>query len=198
MTIYDGRSALLSVSKKEGIEPFAQGLVDLGLQVISTGRTEARLNAAEVPVTPIAEINGGEALGGRVKTLSRPIFGGMLSDSSPGNKAELQELGWPNIAVVAYNFYPLSEAVNAPGATLETILPSVDIGGPAGVAAAFKGGKIVVVDPADYNRVLDWLKNTELQAADLPMELWAKAMAAVSTYYTQLAYWLGGQSGTSA
>ena len=76
--------ALISVYDKRGLDDFARGLSELGIEILSTGGTRKALEAAGVPVTPVSEVTGHpEMLDGRVKTLHPKIHGGILADRSP-------------------------------------------------------------------------------------------------------------------
>ncbi len=148
--------ALISVWDKTGVVDFATRLSGLGWEIVSSGGTAAALAEAGVPVLAVEDVTGSpEILDGRVKTLHPRIHGGILADrSKPAHLASLDEHGIAAIDLVVCNLYPFR---SDPGPEL------IDIGGPAMVRAAAKnhgdesGGVGVVVDPADYEPVLEEL-----------------------------------------
>jgi phosphoribosylaminoimidazolecarboxamide formyltransferase/IMP cyclohydrolase len=150
--------AILSVSDKRGLVEFARGLVELGVEVYSTGGTHAALAAAGVPVRSISQLTGfPEILDGRVKTLHPAVHGGILARRDrPEHLEELARHGLQTIDLVAVNLYPFVQTVSKAGVSLEEALENIDIGGPTMVRAAAKNFPhvVVVVDPEDYAPVL--------------------------------------------
>ena len=140
---------LISVTDKSGIEKF-KALADIGWQIISTGGTAKALEAAGIVCTPIETITGfPEMMDGRLKTLHPNIFGGILADrSKPGHMEAIAAHGIEPIDVVVVNLYAFDKK---PG------IENIDIGGPSLLRAAAKNGAsvTVVVDPADYDAVID-------------------------------------------
>lgn len=121
--------ALLSVYDKDGICPFAQGLVDLGWNIISSGGTAKVLKEAGIPVTDVTEISGLPAiLGHRVVTLVPQIHGGLLATEDM--RPELEALGYPWIDLCCVDFYPLLDAIDDPKASEQSVIDKTDIGGP--------------------------------------------------------------------
>ena len=187
--------ALLSVYDKTGLSDFARGLIDLGVELVSTGGTLRELRAAGLPVTAVADVTRfPEILDGRVKTLHPAIHGGLLARrADPDHEAELATHGIARIDLVAGNLYPFAETVRDREIALEEALEQIDIGGPAMIRAAAKNfpAVVVVVDPADYPAVVD-----DLGRGDLPLErrraLAAKAFAHVSAYDAVVAEYLRG------
>jgi phosphoribosylaminoimidazolecarboxamide formyltransferase / IMP cyclohydrolase len=161
--------ALLSVSNKHGLIEFARGLAALGWDLLSTGGTARAIRDAGLSVTDVSEITKHpEILGGRVKTLHPAVHSGILSRRSvPEDAATLAEHGYAEIDLVAVNLYPFHEAVDA-GATLADAMEEVDIGGPTMLRAAAKNHAAVltVVDPEDYGRILEALRDNR---ADLEL-----------------------------
>ena len=153
--------ALISVSDKTGLAPFARGLADLGYQLLSTGGTAKALEAEGLAVSQVSEITGfPEMLDGRVKTLHPRVHGGILARrDKPDHLASLAEHGIPLIDLVVVNLYPFAKAAADPGTTVPGLIEQIDIGGPGMVRAAAKNFRdvLVLVDPADYPRVLDAL-----------------------------------------
>lgn len=153
------RRALLSVSDKTGIVAFGRALADRGWEVLSTGGTARVLRGAGVPVTDVSAVTGHpEMMDGRIKTLHPAIHAGLLARRDlAGDMAELEGQGYGAIDLVAVNLYPFRETIAAPGVSLADAMENVDIGGPALIRAAAKSHRFVwvVVDPADYDGVLE-------------------------------------------
>jgi phosphoribosylaminoimidazolecarboxamide formyltransferase/IMP cyclohydrolase len=152
------KQALLSVSEKTGLVPFARGLAALGVKLLSTGGTARALAEAGLPVTEIGDYTGfPEMLDGRLKTLHPKVHGGILARRDlPAHVAALEKHGMPTIDLVVVNLYPFREAVAKPGCTLEDAIENIDIGGPTMVRAAAKNWHDVgiVVEPHDYPALL--------------------------------------------
>jgi phosphoribosylaminoimidazolecarboxamide formyltransferase/IMP cyclohydrolase len=149
--------AILSVSDKRGLVDFAQGLSNLGWELVSTGGTARAIREAGFTVLDVSEItHHPEILGGRVKTLHPAVHSGILARRNiPEDATTLAQHGYAPIDLVAVNLYPFHEAV-ASGAALDDAVEEIDIGGPTMLRAAAKNHAdvITVVDPADYPRVL--------------------------------------------
>lgn len=159
--------ALISVSNKIGIVDFAQGLRQLGWEIVSTGGTKKVLEEAGIEVIPIEKVTGNpEVFDGRMKTISFQIESAILYDrNNPDHVMQAEDLCIVPINLVVCNFYPFEEAVKKPGITDAEAIEQIDIGGPCMVRAAAKnylGGVTVVVDPEDYPRVLELLTNGEV------------------------------------
>lgn len=157
MTIIPVKRALLSVSDKTGIVDLAKNLVELGIEIISTGGTSKLLREANLPHRQVDEVTAlPEMLDGRVKTLHPKIHGGILGKRDVHQaEADLQKIEWIDLVVV--NFYPFSTAMQKhPHLTWDQVVEYIDIGGPTMVRAAAKNFAWVgvVVDPADYTQVL--------------------------------------------
>jgi phosphoribosylaminoimidazolecarboxamide formyltransferase/IMP cyclohydrolase len=185
--------AIISVSDKTGVTDFAQGLSQLGFEIFSTGGTKKALAEAEVPVKSVSEITGfPEILNGRVKTLHPAVHGGLLAKRSlPAHMAELAENKIEVIDLVAVNLYPFVQTVAKAGVTLDDALENIDIGGPTMIRAAAKNfpSVVVVVDPADYQLVLEKLKGGELDLAERK-RLAQKAFQHVAVYDTAISQYL--------
>jgi phosphoribosylaminoimidazolecarboxamide formyltransferase / IMP cyclohydrolase len=156
-------TALLSVSDKTGIVDFAKSLAGLGVRLLSTGGTARLLAEAGLAVTEVAEVTGApEMLDGRVKTLHPRIHGGLLARRDlPAHMAALREHGIGTIDLLVVNLYPFAQATARPDCTLEEAIENIDIGGPAMLRAAAKNWAdvAVLIDPADYARVLAELRD---------------------------------------
>ena len=152
------RRALLSVSDKTGITDFARALHDRGFELLSTGGTARAIQEAGLPVTKVSAVTGhAEIMDGRVKTLHPAIHGPLLARREvEGDLAALEEHGYGLIDVVAVNLYPFRETVARGDVSVGDAMEQVDIGGPTMIRAAAKNHAhvLVVVDPADYPRVL--------------------------------------------
>ena len=160
-------TALLSVSDKTGVVDFARALAGLGVRLLSTGGTARLLAEAGLAVTEVAEVTGSpEMLDGRVKTLHPRIHGGLLARRElPSHMAALAEHGIDTIELLVVNLYPFAQATARADCTLEDAIENIDIGGPAMLRAAAKNWAdvTVLVDPADYARVLDELRGGGVQ-----------------------------------
>jgi len=185
--------ALISVSDKRGILPFAQGLVNLGWDIISTGGTHAALKAGGVPVQPVDKITGfPEILDGRVKTLHPAIHAGLLARRDMAeHTAALKNHGITPIDLLAVNLYPFRETVAKPQVSFEDAIENIDVGGPAMLRSAAKNHEsvIVVVDPTDYGRVLDLLRRGEVPRA-VRQEFAAKVFSHTADYDGAIARYL--------
>ena len=156
--------ALLSVSDKSGIVEFARALAALGVQILSTGGTAKLLEKEGIAVTEVSAYTGfPEMLDGRVKTLHPKIHAGLLARrDDPGHLAALRSAGIPPIDLLVVNLYPFQASVADPDCSFEEAIENIDIGGPALLRAAAKNhaGVGVVVDPADYARVLEEMRSS--------------------------------------
>ena len=153
--------ALISVSDKTDLVPFAKGLADRGFQLLSTGGTARTLTEAGLPVIAIGEVTGfPEMMGGRVKTLHPRVHGGILARRhNAADLAAAAEHGIELIDLVVVNLYPFAAAAANPDTPFEGLIEEIDIGGPSMVRAAAKnfGDVLVVVSPSDYASVLEQL-----------------------------------------
>jgi phosphoribosylaminoimidazolecarboxamide formyltransferase/IMP cyclohydrolase len=189
------RRALLSVSDKTGIVPFAEGLVERGWQLVSTGGTAKTLRESGLTVISVSDMTGHpEIMDGRVKTLHPAVHAGLLARRSrPSDMAELAALGYRQIDLVCVNLYPFRDTVKK-RVSMDTAMEQVDIGGPTMVRAAAKSHKdvYVIVEPADYDAVLAGLDGPDASA--LRRTLAAKAFRHVSAYDAAVAEYLGSKA----
>jgi phosphoribosylaminoimidazolecarboxamide formyltransferase/IMP cyclohydrolase len=150
--------ALLSVSDKTGLIDFARDLAGLGWELLSTGGTAKTLRDAGLTVTDVSAVTGHpEMMDGRVKTLHPAVHAGLLARRDRADDMQaLAEQGYATIDIVAVNLYPFHEAA-ASNAPIPQAMEKVDIGGPSMLRSAAKNhaSVLVVVDPADYARVID-------------------------------------------
>jgi phosphoribosylaminoimidazolecarboxamide formyltransferase/IMP cyclohydrolase len=155
------RRALLSVSDKTGLVDLARGLTAYGIELLSTGGTARALRDAGLAVTEVAEVTGfPEMLDGRVKTLHPRIHGGLLAiRNDPNHEAQLRAESIRPIDLLVVSLYPFEATLAAPATTVAEAIEQIDIGGPAMLRSAAKNfeGVAVVVDPADYARLLQEL-----------------------------------------
>jgi phosphoribosylaminoimidazolecarboxamide formyltransferase / IMP cyclohydrolase len=191
--------ALLSVSDKTGLVPFARALAAMGVQLVSTGGTARVLAEAGLPVADVAAVTGfPEMLDGRVKTLHPAIHGGILARRDLGaHQDALAAHGIDTIDLVVVNLYPFAATV-ARGAPFDACIENIDIGGPSLIRGAAKNHDFVTVvaDPAQYDAVL--AEMTAHQGATtlaLRRRLAAAAFAATAAYDAAIAHWFARASG---
>ncbi len=192
------KRALLSVSDKTGIVEFARQLEELGYEVVSTGGTARTLQENGITVTGISDVTGfPECLDGRVKTLHPAVHAGILAmRSNPEHMAQLEKLGITPIDVVAINLYPFKQTILKDGVTLEEAIENIDIGGPTMIRAAAKNWQdvAVIVDPADYDSVIEGLKAGEL-SREAKFHLAAKVFEHTAAYDALISNYLRKQMG---
>lgn len=185
--------AILSVCDKAGIVDFARQLQSLKVDIFSTGGTGKSLTEAGLRVQNISDITGfPEILGGRVKTLHPAVYGGILARRDlPQHLEELTRHKIEPIDMVVVNLYPFEETVAKPGVALEDALENIDIGGPAMIRAAAKNfpSVLVVVDPSDYDAIIERLKDGTIDLT-FRKELAQKAFQHVALYDTAISQYL--------
>ena len=183
--------ALLSVYDKEGLVELAQGLSDLGWELVASGNTSAKLTEAGIAHAEVADVTGSpEMLGGRVKTLHPKIHGGILADrSKPEHLADLEANDIAGIDLVVSNLYPFSS---------DPSIELIDVGGPTMVRAAAKNHEHVgiLTSPADYPVVLAELRESGGLSAATRRRLARAAFAHTAAYDAAIVAWLdaGGPS----
>jgi phosphoribosylaminoimidazolecarboxamide formyltransferase / IMP cyclohydrolase len=187
--------ALLSVSDKTGLVPFASALVALGWELVSTGGTAKALTAAGLPVIGISDVTGfPEMMDGRVKTLHPRVHAGILARRQrPDDVAALAAHDITAIDLVAVNLYPFAQAAARTDIGFDALIDEIDIGGPSLLRAAAKnfGDVLVVVEPADYARVGDALADPAGPTPALRFELARRAFAHTAAYDQMIATTLG-------
>ncbi len=180
--------ALLSVSDKTGILDLARGLAARGFELVSTGGTARTLSEGDLAVTNVSAVTGfPEMMDGRVKTLHPALHGGILARRDrPDDLAAIGRHGIGLVDLVVVNLYPFVKAASNPATPFDALVEEIDIGGPSLVRAAAKNfrGVLVVVDPADYARLLAELDGTPTLA--FRYDLMRKALAHTGAYDTAI------------
>ncbi|HEX2167722.1 MAG TPA: bifunctional phosphoribosylaminoimidazolecarboxamide formyltransferase/IMP cyclohydrolase [Longimicrobiales bacterium] len=192
--------ALLSVSDKTGIVDLARELHGMKWDILSTGGTARMLREAGLPVRDVSEVtHHPEMMDGRVKTLHPAVHAGILARRErPDDMAALEAHGYAPIDMVVVNLYPFHEAVAA-GSELGVAMEKVDIGGPTMLRAAAKNhaSLLVMVDPQDYARVADALREGG-ELVDLRRELAGKVFAHTAAYDAAIAGYFARAAGGGA
>jgi phosphoribosylaminoimidazolecarboxamide formyltransferase / IMP cyclohydrolase len=188
--------ALLSVSDKTGLAEFAKELHDMGVELLSTGGTSAALRDAGLPVIDVSEFTGApELFDGRLKTLHPKVHGGLLQRRDDANHiAQAKANNIPPIDLVVVNLYPFEETVAKPNVTLEEAIEKIDIGGPSMLRSAAKNhmSVTVIVDPADYGRVIEEMKeNNGNTTKGFREQLAVKVFMRTSQYDAAITDYLG-------
>ncbi|MFI5312025.1 MAG: bifunctional phosphoribosylaminoimidazolecarboxamide formyltransferase/IMP cyclohydrolase [Gemmatimonadales bacterium] len=188
--------ALLSVSDKSGLAEFAAGLHALGWELVSTGGTARAMREASLPCTDVSAVTHfPEMLDGRVKTLHPAVHGGLLARRDlADHMAAISSQSIQPIDLVCVNLYPFRSTARRKGVTPEEVIEQIDIGGPSMLRSAAKNfaAVTVVVDPADYGRVLQVLREKR-DDLDLRRELAAKVFEHTAAYDSTIAAWFALQ-----
>lgn len=186
--------ALISVSDKNGIVEFAKNLLDLGVEIISTGGTHKALENAGIKVTGISEVTGfPECLDGRVKTLHPSIHAGLLAmRKNPEHMKQLDELNIETIDIVAVNLYPFKQTILKDNVTRAEAIENIDIGGPTMLRSAAKNYQdvAVIVDPGDYYKVIEELKENKEVSLETKFYLCSKVFEHTAHYDTLIATYM--------
>lgn len=184
------KRALISVSDKTGIIEFAKGLLELGVEILSTGGTKKALEEAGLVVTGVEDVTGfPEILEGRVKTLHPFIHGGLLAKRIPEHLEQLNQQGITPIDLVCVNLYPFQQTIAKPNVTEEDAIENIDIGGPTMLRSAAKNHDYVtvVVDAQDYDGVLAELKANGTVSKETNKRLAAKVFRHTASYDAYIA-----------
>ena len=190
------RRALISVSDKRDLVSFARGLADLDVEILSTGGTCRQLREAGIDAIEVSDKTGfPEIMDGRVKTLHPVIHGGLLGRRGT-DESVMAEHGIEPIDLLVVNLYPFEQTISREDATLADAIENIDIGGPAMIRAASKNhdGVAVVVDPGDYDAVLETLNDGEM-SIEQRRRLAAKAYAHTASYDTAITRYLSASLG---
>jgi phosphoribosylaminoimidazolecarboxamide formyltransferase/IMP cyclohydrolase len=194
------RRALLSVSEKSGVAELARELEAMGVEILSTGGTARALRDAGVTVKDVSEHTGfPEMMEGRLKTLHPKIHGGLLGRRDrPEDVKDMERHGIAPIDMVVVNLYPFEATVSRPGVALAEAIENIDIGGPTMLRSAAKNyaDVTVVVDPADYARVLEEMRATGGEVTgETRFRLARKVFAHTARYDALIAEYLEGVAG---
>jgi phosphoribosylaminoimidazolecarboxamide formyltransferase/IMP cyclohydrolase len=186
--------ALISLTDKSGIDDFARRLQAMGVAILSTGGTAKKMRDNGIKVMDVSEFTGfPEMLDGRVKTLHPKVHGGILAQkTNPDHLAQMAAHGLLPIDLVAVNLYAFEKTVADPGCSLAAAIENIDIGGPTMLRAAAKNYRdvTVLVDPADYPRVIGEMEETGNTTLKTRFRLAAKVFALTSRYDTAISAWL--------
>ena len=195
------KRAIVSVSDKKGVVDFAKGLASLGYEILSTGGTAKALREAGVKVTDVAAYTGSpEILDGRVKTLHPKIHGGLLGRRNDAkHAAEMAQQGIAPLDLVAVNLYPFEATIGKADCAFEDAIENIDIGGPSMLRSAAKNHQdvVVIVDPGDYERVLEALRGGSV-SQETRRELARKVFQHTSRYDGVIAGYLEAQDAAGA
>ena len=186
------RRALLSVTDKTGLLPFAQQLAGHGVELVSTGGTARSLREAGLKVLDVSDLTGfPEMLDGRVKTLHPKVHGGILHIRSRAeHRAAVEEHGIQPIDMVVVNLYAFEKTVAKPGASFAEVIENIDIGGPSMVRSAAKNFEDVAIVTAasDYPALAEELKaHSGSLSRETRWRLAQKAFAVTAAYDTAIA-----------
>lgn len=180
------KQALLSVSDKTGIVEFARELVGLGYHILSTGGTAKLLAKEGVEVEEVSHYTGfPEMLDGRVKTLDPHIHAGILARRCvPEHMKAIADHKIDPIDIVCVNLYPFEQTIARPDCTFAMAIENIDIGGPTMIRAAAKNHEsvAVIVDPADYSKVIEEIKAEGAVGAKTRLALAKKVFAHTARY----------------
>jgi phosphoribosylaminoimidazolecarboxamide formyltransferase/IMP cyclohydrolase len=194
--------ALVSVSDKSGVVPFARRLAAFGVELLSTGGTARVLREAGIDVREVSEYTGfPELLDGRLKTLHPKIHGGLLARRDPAHLSQLREHGIEPIDMAVVNLYPFGQSIAGPGSGLPRAIEDIDIGGPALIRAAAKNYThvAVVTNPDMYERVASELEQRDGDLSEAThFALGVAAFRHTARYDGAIADYLGAIEGGAA
>lgn len=193
--------ALLSVSDKTGLLPFAKGLAEAGVELFSTGGTRRELEAAGLAVRDVADYTGSpEMMDGRVKTLHPKVHGGILCRHDHiGDMQSLDDHQISRFELVVVNLYPFSQTVAKPDTTFADAIEKIDIGGPTLVRGAAKNHAFVAIasNPKQYPEILTAIQAGGGTSLEMRRELAAAAFAHTADYDAAIAQYFAQQTGES-
>ena len=189
------RRALLSVSDKTGLVELSRSLMEMGVELVSTGGTARALTEAGLEVRDVSSLTGfPEMMDGRVKTLHPAVHGGLLAvRGNAQHEAAQRSHGIGNIDLLVVNLYPFEDTI-AGDADWDTAIENIDVGGPAMIRAASKNHRsvTVIVDPSDYEPVLAEMREHGCATLSATRKLLAaKAFARTAAYDAAIAQWFG-------
>ncbi|MCX8021417.1 MAG: hypothetical protein N2745_01420 [Syntrophorhabdaceae bacterium] len=185
------RRAIISVSNKAGLSEFAPFLKSYGVEIISTGGTKRYLDEIGVNPMEISAYTGfPEIMDGRVKTLHPKVHGGILNiRENEEHKKAKEGLGIKDIDMIVVNLYPFKEVVSK-GCTFEEAIENIDIGGPSMIRAGAKNYKYVtvIVDPADYTKVMEEMRINDGSVSEETNLYLAKKVFSITSDYDNAIY----------
>ena len=187
------KRALISVSDKTGITQFAQSLVSLNIELLSTGGTAKLLKEQGIPVIEVSDFTGfPEIMAGRVKTLNPLIHGGILARRGVDEGVMIENDIKP-IDLVVVNLYPFQDTISRPECSFEDAIENIDIGGPAMLRSSAKNHKsvTVIVDSSDFQLVLDELNASGNTSLKTRKKLALKTFEHTAQYDGAIANYLG-------
>ncbi len=190
------KTALISVSDKANVVELAKGLVDLGVDIISSGGTAKLLKEKGIKATEVSEYTGfPEIMDGRVKTLHPKVHGGLLAvRDNAKHQQQMKEHGIRPIDMAVVNLYPFEKTVVRENVTMEEAIENIDIGGPSMIRSAAKNHKYVavIVDPGRYKSVLEELRTYNGAISEKTcFELAVEAFRHTSSYDKAIANYFG-------
>lgn len=190
------RRALISVSDKADLVPFAKSLAEFGVEIISTGGTAAALTAAGIKVITVDQVTGfPEMMDGRVKTLHPAIHGGLLGRRDlPAHVQAMKQHHITPIDLVCVNLYPFEKTILTPGISNEQAIEQIDIGGPSMLRSASKNYHFVTVITSveQYDRVITEMRaNDGATTLETRRDLAAAAFTRTAEYDTAISAWMG-------
>jgi len=193
------KTALISVSDKNGVVEFAKKLSKMGVKIISTGGTAEKLRQAEIDVAGIESVTGfPEMMDGRVKTLHPKIHGGLLGlRDKAEHTAAMEKYDITPIDLVCVNLYPFEQTIAKDGCTLAEAIENIDIGGPSMLRSAAKNHKFVAVvtSPDQYDRLIEQMeKKGGAVSEELRSDLARIAFGLTASYDAAIAKYLNGKS----
>ncbi len=185
------KRALVSVSDKRGLSEFVRELVDLDIEIFSTGGTRKHLESAGISVRDVADYTGfPEMMDGRVKTLHPRVHGGLLCrHDNPADMAALAEHGIVSFELVVVNLYPFAETITREGVTIPEAIEQIDIGGPSMVRSAAKNHAFVTLAtaPDQYDAILAEIRTQGATSLETRRQLAGAAFARTAEYDTAIA-----------
>ncbi|MBN2010315.1 bifunctional phosphoribosylaminoimidazolecarboxamide formyltransferase/IMP cyclohydrolase [candidate division KSB1 bacterium] len=181
------KRALISVSDKTNIIPFAKKLKEFGVELISTGGTAKLLMEQGVECRQVDDVTGfPEMMDGRLKTLHPKIHGGILAKrDNPEHLTQIEKQGIGLIDMIVVNLYPFEATIAKPDVTLNMAIENIDIGGPTMIRAAAKNYKdvAVVTDPQQYDMIINIMsENNGAITRDVLFHLAIEAFALTNRY----------------
>ena len=195
------RRALLSVSDKMGLVDFARGLMELGIDIYSTGGTRQHLESHGLKVHDVSDYTGfPEMMGGRLKTLHPKVFGGILCRHDLDEDMQsISRYGIHPFELVVVNLYPFEATVARPNVTLPEAIEQIDIGGPSLVRAAAKNFRFVTIAtrPEQYSSILEEVTNQGHTSHDLRQRLAGEAFSCTAAYDRNIAEYFAKKSSSS-